>query len=562
MKFYDKFVNWFVRRLIGDSVDLYQIHAAQLYVQLSFVVIFVGSFFLPLIYLNHSHHVAIAIAIAIFLGFFSLNFFSFRMGKIVGMINFFTVVFLVNFFWGGWQSPAFIWFGVVPLFAICQVGTRYGIVWFFLSLISVLFFYLADIYKITFINELDPKLYLLTHAVFFVGALVSLSSLVYIYERFKDRLIGNYESSQVELKESKELFSAILNNSPAVIYIKDLDSRYLMVNSQFERNFNVISSEIVGKSSFDVHPYFVAEKVRLNDLEVQKRAGADIYEEVILHGDEPHTYISVKFPLKNSAGQLYAVCGISTDITDLKNVQLEKEQMQAQLFQSSRLASLGEMAGGVAHEINNPLAVIAGTSRRIRRVLQRGTEERDKIESYLDDIDLVIDRMGKIVEGLRAFSRDGSNDGFTKIKVSSIIDGAVALCQEKFKHKNIELSVDISKHESDLTIYCNEVQIGQVIINLLNNAHDAILELSERWILISVRDVNEKIEIVVTDSGKGIAPEIANKLMYPFFTTKPVGYGTGLGLSISRGIVENHGGMLILDTNAPNTSFVVTLPKG
>ncbi|HEX4924120.1 MAG TPA: ATP-binding protein, partial [Bdellovibrionales bacterium] len=114
---------------------------------------------------------------------------------------------------------------------------------------------------------------------------------------------------------------------------------------------------------------------------------------------------------------------------------------------------------------------------------------------------------------------------------------------------------------AELVIACRPTQISQVLLNLLNNAHDAVAEQTEKWVKLDVRDLGDSVELSVTDSGAGIPPEIQEKIMQPFFTTKQIGEGTGLGLSISKGLVDSHHGQLRLDAKSKNTRFVVLLPK-
>jgi C4-dicarboxylate-specific signal transduction histidine kinase len=156
-------------------------------------------------------------------------------------------------------------------------------------------------------------------------------------------------------------------------------------------------------------------------------------------------------------------------------------------------------------------------------------------------------------------SRDGSADQAEKTLVKNIIDETIEMSRSKFRNSMVEIRV--SDYNQNLEIFCRPVQIGQVIINLLANAVDAVEELPEKWVELSVLDSPTETQIRITDSGKGIPLEVQEKLMQPFFTTKPVGKGTGLGLNISRKILENHGGQFYLDNNSPNTCFVLSLPK-
>jgi signal transduction histidine kinase len=167
-------------------------------------------------------------------------------------------------------------------------------------------------------------------------------------------------------------------------------------------------------------------------------------------------------------------------------------------------------------------------------------------------------RTGKIIKALRFFSRTGENDPYIEVSLESIWAESIDLCQTKFNFNRIELRFEpIPDH---LYLYCNATQISQVILNLLDNAFDAVEEQMEKWVQLTVEENGRTVRLTVRDSGKGIAPENRSKIMEPFFTTKEVGKGTGLGLSISKGIVESHGGRLIYDESDPHTCFIVELP--
>jgi C4-dicarboxylate-specific signal transduction histidine kinase len=241
------------------------------------------------------------------------------------------------------------------------------------------------------------------------------------------------------------------------------------------------------------------------------------------------------------------------------NLESQVIERSNQLSESSRLASLGEMAGGVAHEINNPLAIISGKARKLRKLLAArnlvGIENEIK---ELNSIDATIERISKIIRGLRTFSRDGSQDNFENIKIKSLIDDTLEMCKARFTNHSIEIR--IKEFDPELSIDCRSVQLGQVILNLLSNAYDALADKEEKWVEIAVSTQADKITIQITDSGPGIPEAIRAKLMQPFFTTKPVGKGTGLGLSISKGIIDAHGGKFEIDEKCPNTRFIIELP--
>jgi C4-dicarboxylate-specific signal transduction histidine kinase len=167
--------------------------------------------------------------------------------------------------------------------------------------------------------------------------------------------------------------------------------------------------------------------------------------------------------------------------------------------------------------------------------------------------------MAHIVSVLKDFSRDAANDAYQATKIMNLIEETLDLCHSRLMSRDVRII--IAPFPREWSIECRRSQISQVLLNLLNNSYDAVTEHEERWIRIDAIEVGNAFEISVTDSGAGIPPEIAKRILTPFFTTKPMGKGTGLGLSISSNIMTDHGGSLALDSNSPNTRFVLTLPK-
>ncbi len=229
---------------------------------------------------------------------------------------------------------------------------------------------------------------------------------------------------------------------------------------------------------------------------------------------------------------------------------------QHRLVSSSTMVSLGEMAAGIAHEINNPLTLITGRVAGIRKSLSNDSQFTEKIKDDLQKIDQTVFRISKIIKGLKSFSRTGEDVEHSNFNLQLVIEDLLSISGEKLRSHQITFS---SQVPHDIDVFGNQLQIGQVIINLVNNSIDAISGTSDAWIKIEYKSTDKEHEIYVIDSGAGIAENVVKKMMEPFYTTKPVGKGTGLGLSISRGIMENHKGSLAY-LKAPNTCFLLKLP--
>jgi signal transduction histidine kinase len=227
---------------------------------------------------------------------------------------------------------------------------------------------------------------------------------------------------------------------------------------------------------------------------------------------------------------------------------------------SARLAQLGEMATSIAHEINNPLAIISGYNHLIRREIKSSNVNLDKVMATTESIEATIVRITKIITGLRAYARDGAQDPKVITPVRQIIDDTVAMTETRLRTNGVVFRQNFSA-DSGIMINCRSVQIVQVLVALINNAVDAIKGRPDLWIEVGYKAKDGGVEIYVTDCGDGMPPEIEAKIFEPFFTTKQVGHGTGLGLSISYGIIKDHDGRIFVDHSAPNTKFCVQLPS-
>jgi len=364
-------------------------------------------------------------------------------------------------------------------------------------------------------------------------------------------------------KKFWEVFSITF---PGGILFLDENSHILEVSQNLLKVINPKTKHNISysKNTFLKRPLpFLFQKgdvVFLDELQNKIKRSIFTREGNSFEGKVNNTYVRV-FLGPVFEGKLYIGCCIYFfDVSEelQKNTTIENQRVL--LFHSSKLSALGEMAGGVAHEINNPLAIISFTTSILKKLVILGKTDSKEFANALINIDKTIERITKIITGLKKVSRDTTNEDFEHCKVEDFLNDTLSMCLEKFKIYNVEFNLEISASDKSQMIKILQVQLSQVIINLLNNAFDAISTFPKKWIKLIVKIEHNKIIFKVLDCGGGIAKEIRDKMFQPFFTTKGVGKGTGIGLSLSNSIINLHEGSLYVDDKNENTCFVVSLP--
>ena len=237
-------------------------------------------------------------------------------------------------------------------------------------------------------------------------------------------------------------------------------------------------------------------------------------------------------------------------------------KIQNSLIGQSKMAALGEMAAEIAHEINNPLAIIQGKSQLMLERMSAGPIDKEKLARDLELIERNSLRIQKIINSSKALARKSEKDPYEYFSILKIVEESFEICKERFQKQHFELTVEV-QNQVDYTdlVEARSTEIIQVLVNLLNNSFDAIKGAKSGWAKLILSKSQSQYQVEVIDSGNKIPKDIADKMMAPFFTTKPTGQGTGLGLSLSKQIADAHNGQFYYDPKSSNTRFVLCLKQ-
>lgn len=391
---------------------------------------------------------------------------------------------------------------------------------------------------------------------------ITIKGKVFIYSIVHD--ISERVAANRALSESENRFRLLVESAPEAIFI-ETKGKFSYVNK--------FAISLLGAESAEqlihipvlnlVHPdYHNIIKERMSILSQRKEA-VPTNEEVFLKIDGTPVAVEVNaVPLhyNNWDGALV----FARDITERKNLESKKNEIEAQLRQQQKLEAIGALAGGVAHEINNP---INGIMNYAQLILDDNSDQDSEQAGYAKEIIHETERVAVIVKNLLQFSRQ-EKQSHSYASIYDIINQTISLIKTVVKRDQITLEVDLDENLPD--IKCRSQQIQQVLMNLLTNARDALNEKYAEYHenkLIRVmcsqytKEDRRWLRIIVEDSGNGIPIELQDKIFEPFFSTKPKEIGTGLGLSISFGIVKEHHGKISIDTKEGYyTKFILDLP--
>jgi len=361
-------------------------------------------------------------------------------------------------------------------------------------------------------------------------------------QTYREELELKVQERTREIEETKQYLENLLENANDVIYTLDTDQRFTYVNSKVDV-WGYRKDDLLGR------PYLslLSRRHRGRRLKNTLDIGAkQVYEvEVMTRMGETRTVMVSVSPLQGVEGEILGVLGIARDMTDTK-------KLEQQIRSSEKLASVGKLAAGVAHEINNPLGGILNCLYNLRK----GTLSPTRQEEYWASMEDGVRRVQKIVRQLLDFSQQHEPE-FSPTDINQVVDRVLVLTTHLFAPNGIVLEAALGLGLPSLWV--DRHMIEQVLMNLILNAVQAMKNGGVLTIRTSVAEGICRVE--VSDTGSGIPPAVLPRIFDPFFTTKGEGEGTGLGLSVSLGIVERHGGKILVESEVgKGTTFTLCLP--
>lgn len=352
------------------------------------------------------------------------------------------------------------------------------------------------------------------------------------------------ERARIVSQQDLKVLLGLINQMPASIAMVDQEMRYLAASEKWLRDFGIQDIAYQGRSHYEIFPDIPE---RWKELHQRALKGEELASDRDLFEREDKSRIWLRWaikPWRKTDGGIGGIVMMTEDISQQTEVAIAIEH-------SAKMTALGEMASGIAHEINNPLAIISGKSQVLDMLLQDEVIDREQVRKASESIRNTVDRIAQIVQGMRRISRDASDAPLMETHLLDVVRDTLNLCQGRLA----KLETKLTLPKIDFKVKANPVYVSQILLNLMNNSIDAMKTSQDRWIEIRLEKVNDTIVLSVIDSGPMVVESLREKIFQPFFTTKPPGLGTGLGLSVSATLADSMGADLKLDGHSPTTRF-------
>ncbi|MBI4621024.1 MAG: PAS domain S-box protein [Desulfobacterales bacterium] len=410
------------------------------------------------------------------------------------------------------------------------------------------------------IKEVEEAIYsaylrhFLLQGLIIVAVVLGAATILFFEIRWSRTLEQEVANQTWELKRSEEKYRSLVESAEDFIFTVDSEGHFQSMNSFTANFFGGCPEDFLGKKLSALFSDEIVER-QLKLIRLVYRFEKSVRDEFMLTLGEHQTWISANFmPLKNEEGKVSSVLCIARDIT-------ENKQLERQLINTEKLASMGTLAAGVAHEINNPLGVILGFSDLLLEKTDENSQEYEDLKT--------IERQGlhckQVVENLLSFARQGEGDDAERSDLNHSIEDIIKVVKHTLEMNNIELVLDLDKDIPQ--VKGDSRQLQQVFLNLINNAAAAMNGGGMLNIRTFMERGSRKAIVHFQDNGVGIKEGDIDRIFDPFFTTKPEGEGTGLGLFVSYGIITKYGGTINCVSHTADspgrprgTTFTIKLP--
>ena len=389
--------------------------------------------------------------------------------------------------------------------------------------------------------------------------------------------ITERKRAEEALRVSEAQLKAIMDNAPAEIFLIDTDCRYVLVNREFERRYNVTAEEVKGLTVHDLFPEEIAQEFAAQDREVLDTRKGIVKEQQTPYAGAWHTDLELKFPIVDSAGAIVGLGAIGTDITERKHAEEEIRKLNAEMEQrveertaelrtaqadflrQARMATLGQLTATVSHELRNPLGAIQTSNSVVRDNLK---DCDPRVGRSLERIERSVMRCDRIIDELLDYTHIRQ----LELKPTPIDTWLEGVLEEQTLHTDITLRRDLSL--PGVEVFLDQDRFRRAVINIFDNACQAMggggdgkIEEGEHILTIQTGKTNGRIEVVFEDNGHGIPPDVLPKIFEPMFSTK--GFGVGLGLPVVKQIMEQHGGGIEIESEEGRGTWVcLWLPHG
>ena len=362
---------------------------------------------------------------------------------------------------------------------------------------------------------------------------------------------------RLQAEEARAQLAAIVESSDDAIISKSLDGRIISWNAGAERLYGYPRAEVIGQSIAILVPPDRPHELPALLARLQQGERIEHYETTRLRKDRTRLDVSLTLsPIIDAAGQIVGASAIARDITARRQAEAQVQRQREALFQHEKLATMGQLLAGVAHELNNPLSIVLGQA-ALLQLAMRDTRQAEQAATILQ----AAERCARIVGNFLAFARQRLPER-RPVYVNQVVREVVELLAYPLRLDNVDVCVALAP---DLPVVWGDThQVYQVVVNLVTNAHQAMCEVAGPRRLTLATGVDAEghhIWLEVRDTGSGVAAALQPRIFEPFVTTKPLGIGTGLGLSLCQDIVREHGGTIRLGQADPQGAiFRVTLP--